>query len=306
MKHILITLTLLSILSATSAVGQTKKLSSGSFEFDKRERKYTLYIPSGYDKKKPVPLLIGLHAGMSNPKVFMERTKFTAIAERENFIAVFPQGSAFREKRNRFVWNSGSCCGYAAKRDIDDVGFIQKLISKLGKSYNIDAQRIYATGFSNGGGMSYRLACELSDKIAGIAVVSSSLDLKKCTLNKPVNILHIHGTADPYNLYEGGTSSKGLSKKAKNSTANSLAVMRKQNHCPQTPTIEQREDLTLYSSLCKDKSRVVHIKINKGEHAWPGSTMPHKSKKTPEQRTTRHLNASEKIWEFFSGTSSNQ
>ena len=278
-------------------------LSTQYISSDGRKRKYLVYIPRSYNPTRPTPLVIGLHAGMSNPENFMERTRFATLADRENFIAIFPQGSAFRERKGRFVWNAGVCCGYAAKRNIDDVGFIRQLIGEMETRYTIDSKRIFATGFSNGGGMSYRLACDLSDKIVGIAVVSSSLDDRSCSLKKSVNVIHIHGTADQNNPYYGGTTAKSLSKTVKVSTQESLDVMISQNHCNKTPKIRTRDDLTYIDYSCQGSSRVSHIKIDKGEHAWPGSTFVSTAKNHPSQKTTRNLDASEVIWAFFNTTS---
>jgi len=278
-------------------------LSTGYVRYDGRKRKYLLYVPRGYNPTRPTPLLIGLHAGMSNPENFMERTKFATLAESENFIAIFPQGSARREKNGRYVWNAGICCGYASRRDIDDVGFIRTLIGKMEKSYNIDQHRIFATGFSNGGGMSYRLACDLSEKVTGIAVVSSGLDDKSCSLKKNVNVMHIHGTADPNNPYNGGRTLTGLSKAINSSVQDSLEVMLSENRCSKTPQVRTSNDLTYIDYSCQGGSQVSHIKIDRGEHAWPGSTFVSTAKRYPTQNTTRNLNASEAIWKFFSTTS---
>ncbi len=303
MKHSLIVATLLSILLTNFTATYAGSLSNQSLKYGGVTRHYSLFIPSGYKKSKPSPLLIGLHAGMGNPTNFIQRTGFSTIAEQENFIAVFPQGSAWNEKRGRFVWNAGSCCGYAADKNIDDVGFIRVLINKLMQRYNIDGQSIYATGFSNGGEMSYRLACELSDQIASIAVISGSLVVDKCTLKNPVNILHIHGTADKYTLYEGGLTVSGFSKAAKNSVEKSLEIVRDQNQCAETPVTKRHNDMIFFSYSCHKKSRVAHIRISNGEHAWPGSTIRHRPRKRAPQKTTPYLNASEKIWAFFRNTS---
>jgi polyhydroxybutyrate depolymerase len=149
-----------------------------------------------------------MHGGGGSARSMRQRTGMDGIADRNGFIAVYPEGTAALLGDLR-TWNAGKCCGTAVKKNIDDVGFISALIDKIVKKYGVDARRIYATGHSNGAQMSYRLACELSDKIAAIAPNAGEELIDGCHPVRPVPVIHIHGTADPCALYDGGQACGG-------------------------------------------------------------------------------------------------
>lgn len=287
---------LLGLTACAGVVAQSRP--EGKITVHGDERHYISYVPSGYDKNTPIPLVLVLHPGLSNGERFLRVTGMDKTAEKNNFIAVFPDGSARFQGRGRYTWNAGSCCGYAAKKNVDDVGFLRKLVAELKTKYNIDPNRIYATGFSNGGGMAYRLACEASDMVKAIAVVSSSLDVNRCEMSKPVSVLHIHGTADKNNPYYGGYGQGGVAKVKKASTEDSLSTMRRLDHCAAAPQEIKRDDLHYYIYACEGESRVVHIKVLEGGHAWPGS-IPLENSERFHQPTSKHLDTNLEVWNFF-------
>ncbi|HUJ70694.1 MAG TPA: PHB depolymerase family esterase, partial [Verrucomicrobiae bacterium] len=168
-----------------------------------RDRVYSLHLPPAYDGKHLLPLVIVLHGGGGNAEGAIRMTGFNQKADKEGFVVVYPNGSG-RLKTRLLTWNSGNCCGYALDSGVDDVGFIRALIDELKKTRAVDPQRVYATGISNGGMMTYRLACELSDKIAAIAPVAGALNLENCQPTRPVSVIIFHGTADEHVLYNGG------------------------------------------------------------------------------------------------------
>ena len=98
------------------------------------------------------------------------------------------------------TWNAGNCCGGARDQNVDDVGFIRQIVANLTRQMNVDRQRIYATGMSNGGLMSYRLACEMSDVFKAIAPVAGTDNTRSCTPKQPVAVLHIHARNDTHVL----------------------------------------------------------------------------------------------------------
>src|SRR4030042_1455717 len=111
-----------------------------------------------------MPLVIVLHGGGGTAQSTAGMTGMNVKADSSGVIAVYPNGNGRVSDEKLLTWNAGNCCGYALDNNIDDVGFIRELIDKLEKKLAIDKARIYATGISNGGMMSYRLACELADK----------------------------------------------------------------------------------------------------------------------------------------------
>lgn len=190
---------------------QTPSLPFGSGDYnfslvhDGLTRTYKVHASSLYNKTKSTPLIIALHGGGGNaengPRYFGLNEK----SDKEGFIVVYPEGSGKKILGKTFAaWNAGKCCGDALKNNVDDVGFINAMIEKLKTDFNLDEKRIYATGMSNGAQMTYRLACEISDKIAAIAPSGSQGTFDNCQPKRPVPILHIQGKTDPCSLYEGG------------------------------------------------------------------------------------------------------
>ena len=142
--------------------------------YDGRIRNYIIHIPSNYDAEEPIPLVLALHGGGGNSENMQDKTGFNQLANEEGFIVVYPDGTG--RLRNRLLtWNSGHCCGFAFKNDIDDVGFIRTLIEQIQQEFLIDTNKIFITGHSNGGMMTYRLGSELSDIVAAIAPVAGSI-----------------------------------------------------------------------------------------------------------------------------------
>jgi polyhydroxybutyrate depolymerase len=169
-----------------------------TLNYDGIDRAYLLHVPSSYDELSAVPLVVSLHGYSGSGSSSESVTGFSAKADSNNFIVVYPDGTGDTKS-----WNAGNCCGYAMTNDIDDVGFISALIDTLSANYNIDSTRIYATGFSNGSMMSYRLAAELSQKIAAIAGGAGQMVLDECDPIRAVPIMHLHALDDGVVPYEG-------------------------------------------------------------------------------------------------------
>jgi polyhydroxybutyrate depolymerase len=253
-------------------------------------RSYRLYIPSAYTGDVPVPLLFNLHGYTSNAQQQELYGDFRGIADTANFILVHPDGT-LDGSGNRF-WNS-----FGASGGVDDVGFISALINKIDDEYNIDLSRVYSCGMSNGGFMSYRLACELGDRITAIASVTGTMptnSLTSCNPFKPTPIMQIHGTADATVPYNGNTFMTAIE-----TVVNWWVNF---NQCSPIPIITEVPDINtsdnctaehfLYSNGTNG-STVEFYKITPGEHTWPGAPIN-------IGVTNRDINASIEIWRFFS------
>ena len=171
-----------------------------TLNYDGLDRTYLLHVPSSYDGSSAVPLVVALHHAGGDGADFESTTGFSDKADANNFIVVYPNGIDNS-------WNAGNCCGTAMEDTIDDVGFISVLIDTISENYNIDSARIFAAGFSNGSIMAYRLAAELSDKIAAIAAGSGQMMLDECNPSRAVPIMHLHALDDGAVPYEGGSAS---------------------------------------------------------------------------------------------------
>ena len=189
-----------------SASGKHSKVRKGSFnltlEHDGLTRKYLLYVPSSYDGKSELPLLFNFHGFGGKITGHLKSTDMRPLAEEENFLLVYPQGSLI----NGFShWNAATP-SKTNKSDADDLGFVKKMIASISADYKVDAKRIYACGYSNGGFFSYYLGCYLSDKIAAIGSVSGTMleeSYEKGNPSRRVPMINLHGTADSVVPYEG-------------------------------------------------------------------------------------------------------
>jgi polyhydroxybutyrate depolymerase len=162
-------------------------------------RDYRVHVPPQYDAQSPVAVVIALHGYTENIDDIMKITHFAEAADKRGIIVVFPQGKA---PFNVPGWNAGTCCGTAQSQNTPDVQFMRDLVTQIEKDYCVDPKRIFASGFSNGGMLSHRLACEFSERIAAIGAVSGTMAIDPCIPTRAVPVLHIHGTSDiivPYN-----------------------------------------------------------------------------------------------------------
>lgn len=173
-------------------------VSRGTLQWAGVERSYRLFVPSSVRPDQPAPLVVAMHGGLGTGEIFASQSDFDATAEQHGFITVYPDGI----KR---VWNAGTCCGPAAEKKVDDVGFIRALVAHLAKQHRVDQARIYGTGFSNGAMLAHRIACEAPDLFAAIAPVSGGRMIPACESRKKVSALLIQGKLDKNIPWDGGT-----------------------------------------------------------------------------------------------------
>jgi polyhydroxybutyrate depolymerase len=189
------------VLALTEAVSfHLANRNNGTMVSSGLEREYLLYVPASYDRSKPTPLVISMHGAALWPAAQMEISRWNDVAERQGFIVVYPAGVKGAGPR---IWHVDEGPGL-----LRDVRFISALIHALEAAYNIDPRRIYANGFSNGGGMAFVLSCTMSDRIAAVGMVGAAqlLPFSWCTDRRPVSMIAFHGTADRAAPYKGGTS----------------------------------------------------------------------------------------------------
>jgi polyhydroxybutyrate depolymerase len=267
MKHIYI------ILIATFLVINSYS-QEHTLTHDGLTRTYRLHIPVNYNADSLYPLVINMHGLGSNAFEQEIYSGFNFVSDTAAFIVAYPNGL-------NSTWNVSSSSG------TDDVGFISALIDTLDLSYNIDFERVYATGMSMGGFMSYRLACELNDRIAAIASVTGLQAFYPCTPARPVPVAQFHGTADPVVPYTGVPT-----------TINNWVNY---NECPGTPVVTDLPDIDTtdnstvtisYYGPCEESTEVILYTINGGEHTWPGAAII-------IGITNQDINASREIWAFF-------
>jgi polyhydroxybutyrate depolymerase len=279
-----------------------------TIHIDAMDRTYWLYEPDCYDGSTAIPLVIGLHGGSGTGEGFAQALGLNAKAESECFFAVYPNGApkelVHGEKQ---YWNSGprdsSDWWVGFTQYVDDVNYISQLIDHidvaLGK--NIDADRIYATGFSNGGRMAYRLACELSDKIAAVAIFGAPLHFSPCTPSKNISILHIHGKEDQYNPYEGGESCTEEGDLDVPSVSETIDTWVQLNGCSSSTEHADYGEVSCETyEECDNASEVILCSVEYGGHTIAGGYVFPIEKLIGMGRSTTDIQAADFIWNFFS------
>jgi polyhydroxybutyrate depolymerase len=262
---------------------------SVSMEFGGRTRRYILHVPPGHDTTKQVALVMVLHGATQSPESAERMSRMSELADKNDFIAVYPSGTGPDAEAKVPTWNAGACCAYAMTNKVDDVGLLRALIDHLQQTENVDPKRIYVTGISNGGMLSYRLACELSGKIAAIAPVEGAQDVE-CTPTGRVSVLVFHGTDDHLVPFNGGSTPFQMGSKRKdNSVAGAISFWVKKDGCSPTPEHAETEEVhtDLYSG-CQDGTAVSLYAIQGGHHMWPGLRI-----------SGNHVPASDIMWQFF-------
>jgi len=280
-------------------------LSSGdydfSLEYDGLTRTYKVHVPLSYDQDTSTPLVIYIHGGGGNADsaYFDEMDK---TADKFGFILVAPEGTGevklgkLRASWNGGKWETGECCG-----DADDVGFISEMVDELRNKFNIDEKRVYATGISNGGLMTNRLACELSDKITAIATIAPAAIPSNCNPSKEIPIMNIHGTGDRCNPFYGGEPSFSFC-----ANVDYTRMMPKQvvdswiqiNGCLDKNVIvyENGDANCISYNECDNGVEVRFCKVEGMGHTWPdGSQYLSSSLIGPVSYDI----SSDQIWEFF-------
>lgn len=280
-------------------------LGPGDTRYELRQggltRSYVLHVPAGLAQKSAIPLVLSLHGGGGNAFSNELQTGFSKEADRSGFIVVHPNGTGeARPLLNAmgrgliYSWNAGTCCAYAKKNNVDDVGFIRALVAEVRSKYSIDPRRIYASGISNGGMMSYRLACEASDVFAAIGVVSGALTYSPCRPSQPVSVIHIHGTADQNVPLLGGVGPKSYDREPKPPVQDAISFWAK------TDGASAQAQTSTQGNVRKDdykgsKGEVLFYLLTGGGHSWPGGERVLAILDAPSP----DLNATRVIWQFF-------
>ncbi len=294
-----------------------------NFEHDGYDRIYTVHTPNMLRKEGGFPVVMVFHGGGGNAEGAIRQTSMNETADKYGFIAVYPEGIG----KKFHTWNANGCCGEAMKKNVDDSGYVSAMIDRLKTQYNIDEKRIYATGLSNGGMISYRLGCDLSDKIAAIAPVAAPMIEMPCNSKRAVPTIHFHGAKDSCAKYEGGEACggcfndffRGFGIPMKDNSWPCLAVRpalekRAQDYaCNPDPSVSYKKgDTTCYQwGGCKDNSAVALCVSEGAGHTWPsGNVAPKMCQTRPDGMlckrwkeevgtASQDIDANEAMWEFF-------
>ncbi|MGB0882598.1 MAG: T9SS type A sorting domain-containing protein [Vicingaceae bacterium] len=279
------------MLSVLTTFCYSQQTINGSIMHGGVQRTYILYVPASYSAANAAPVLFNLHGLTSNSSAQLFYGDFRPIADTAGFLILAPQGTT--NPQGNTYWNAGF--GGA----VDDVGFIEALLDSISFNYTINQDRVYSTGMSNGGYMSYYLACNLSDRIAAIASVTGAMTKglpNTCNPQHPTPIMEIHGDADATVPYNGNTISEsvqtGLNYWVNYNNANTTPTV------TSLPNVSTTDNSTVEHYIYTNGDSCVaveHYKILSGGHTWPGAPV-----NTGSGNTNHDINASKLIWEFFS------
>lgn len=272
--------------------------------FDGLARSYVIHAPASVSGRE-VPLVIVLHGQGGDGANVLEQGYWTQKADAEGFIVLAPEGVPERPERparfmgNRRSWNSGPGTGSPAQlRNIDDVGFIRAVVADVRRSHGVDARRIYATGFSNGAAMAFRVGAEMPDVVAAIAPVANGLLVPVERLARPVSLLMIWGVDDPLNPFAGGRVERGGQTVVRPSAEESWRRWADLLDCSGAPPIERSIGKVTSRSFsrCRDGSEATLVAVDGLGHQWPGGRVYLRVVSGPGSNA---INATDAIWSFF-------
>ncbi len=247
-------------------------------------RDYLLHVPPNAGNA-PLALVIALHGAGGDAASFAGETRFAQAADHLGMMVAFPDGGEYGDPPRR-TFNAQICCGEAVARQVDDVGFVGAMIEDVAARHPLDRARIYATGMSNGGMLTYQLAAMHPEWFAAAAPVSAAIggmtrDGRTYIIPMPampVPVMIVHGRKDPYVRYEGGTSTMlNFPHIWKMSVGDALSFWAASDGCAGPPAISHPAGPDLeriaYAN-CKDGSEVVLWELMGGDHSWPGDIFP--------------------------------
>ncbi|NPV08752.1 MAG: hypothetical protein HPY83_12435 [Anaerolineae bacterium] len=287
----LVLMGLLALLFLAAAVGfRLLDQTNGSLVSSGQERTYLLYVPDSYDPATPTSLVITIHGFAQWPAHQMQLSRWNALADQHGFIVVYPSGTGFPRR-----WRAGGVSAAGDDPQVD-VRFVSDLIAHLESKYNIAPDRIYVNGLSNGGGMSFLLACALSERIAAVGMVAGAyvLPWEECNPARPVPAIVFHGTDDPIVPFDGGPS-RPFGSPFPN-VPEWVETLARRNGCNGPPRELSISDEVTGRQFTDCEADVVFYVIAGGGHTWPGGIA------LPEliaNRTTYDIDATQTMWEFF-------
>lgn len=269
-------------------------LNNISTTFDNLSRSYHIYVPASYSDTEPIPIVFNLHGGASTAIGYLNSIgNMRPIADTANFIIIYPQATT--DSSGNPTWHLGG--ENSKSTSVDDVGFVSHIIDEVSSIYSVDLERVYVTGFSNGGYLAYEIACLLSNKIAGIGSVAGHMFIDTynyCDPSHPTPLINIHGTEDFYDGIAGYYLDQNLSNR----------YWTEYNNTDPDPVITYIEDtntqdgstVELHSWLNGDNGiSVVHFKVMGGGHSYPNLN-PSSSK----GYENGDIDSNSEIWNFLS------
>tara|TARA_A100001037_G_scaffold245921_1_gene227504 strand:+ start:775 stop:1683 length:909 start_codon:yes stop_codon:yes gene_type:complete len=267
-------------------------------EHEGLERSFLIYVPTNI--KENAPLVVAIHGYTSSAKTLMGYSGINQVADKEGFLVAYPQGT--KDSRDNNFFNVGY--EFHSDSKVNDVNFIREIVLNLTKDYKLNSKRVFATGMSNGGDMSYLLACTSSDLFTAVAPVAGVMmkdTLENCNPVKKIPIFEIHGTKDSISKFEGDMNNEdkwGAYYDLPSTIefwVNKHALSEKETIQLENKNTEDGTTITFERYWSDESQREVWFYIvNDGNHTWPGMTGLF------SRTANQDINSAEEIWKFFS------
>jgi polyhydroxybutyrate depolymerase len=261
-------------------------------------RTYLLHLPSSYGRRgeTPMPVLIVLHGSGTNGSWLAQQSELNDAADKRRFAVAYPDGSGTLGVE--FLdWPTGDTTADGRATVLRNVHFMDELIRSLARVPGLDRTRVFVAGVSNGGIMTYTIACELADKISGFAIIAGEMPDSTCGSSRPLPALIIHGTADDVIPYDNHGERVPGAPVSYLSAPEAVAFWARHDGCPQPPKRSKSGNVIQVEYLdCTNGTAVVFYTLVGGEHEWPGGRRSWLFGHLP----TRELYASPTMLDFFS------
>ncbi len=275
----------------------------GSFIFtikvDSIDRYYKVYIPTKFNFQTSSPVIFAFHGGGGDMNQMSEEKNYNLISKSEELAIpiVFANGYSVFPTGRIATWNAGKCCGDARDKKIDDIKLVREVFNSVKNQLKINESEVYAIGMSNGGMISYRLACEAPDIFKKIMAVAGTDNTDNCIPKKPISIFHVHAIDDDHVLFNGGHGKAFTDKRIEKITEFSsvkftIEKWLKNNKCSEKK-VRVLDNKDVYCDLyneCAEGTKVKLCATTTGGHSWPGSS---------KNKSSAAISANKLMWEFF-------
>jgi polyhydroxybutyrate depolymerase len=256
--------------------------------FGGRLRHARIVVPGRPGPSGRYSVLVALHGVGGDGAQVAQDSRFDVLAGARGYVVAYPDGVGG-------TWNAGSCCFTAVDESVDDVGYVRRLFDEIATAVPVDPTRRYVAGFSNGGMLAYRIACEQAGLVAAVASVAGTVASHPCAPSQAVSVLEIHGDADtlvgwslPFNGYVRGQRTRLV----EDGAVATAAGWRARDGCPATSVTRLSAKVVMTAARsCRDGTAVALYHVARGGHAWPGSASAGPNQATPD--------ATELVLEFF-------
>jgi polyhydroxybutyrate depolymerase len=282
------------LIAPLSAIAQQSVITQHlEFQVGNTVRSAEMYLPSEFDRNTSSPLVFNLHGTGGMPEGQERISGMSVVAEQGNFILVNGMANYLRADGRR-TWNAD-----LDPNGVSDIDYIVAAIEAVDAETSVDRKRIYVTGFSGGGRMASRLACELADILAAAAPVSGVQFGKNCNPTRAIPLITMHSKNDPTNTYKGANIARNPSWVA--GVESAVISWAEANKCPSVPNEENVTDkvIRLSYNSCADQTNIVFYQLEDGGHSWPGTPISDIRLERTGIPSNTDINASELIWEFF-------